>query len=247
MSKYKLYECGGCVRDAILHIKSKDIDYSVVFNNTAEFQSHEHAFKFLSDDLKSQGYEIFLETPDCFTIRARFPETSPHKGITADFVIARKELYYPSDSRTPVVELGTLHDDLIRRDFTVNSIAKDFDGNIIDLFDGIKDLNDGILRTPTDAVISLHADPLRILRAFRFHITKNLSFSDELANAICLFDYKRLKLVSTERIREELFKMFKHSTYGSLQIFYWLRKENPDLYNHIFTQRGISLEPTLKK
>ena len=220
--KYKLYECGGCVRDALLNIKSKDIDYSVVFNNTAEFQSPEDAFKFLSEDLKSQGYEIFLETPDCFTIRARFPETSLHKGITADFVIARKELYYPNDSRTPVVELGTLYDDTIRRDFTVNSIAKDFDGNIIDLFDGIKDLNEGILRTPTDAIISLHADPLRILRAFRFKITKHLVFSDDLSNAICNFEVERLELVSTERVREELFKMFKHCTIRSLNLFYWL-------------------------
>lgn len=241
MEKFELYEVGGCVRDELLGIKSKDIDYSFVFKEIDNNLTPEDYFIKMKNCLIEIGVTIYQERPDCFTIRGKL------NNKDVDFVMARKEIYSNPKSRIPIVEMGTLYDDQCRRDFTVNSIAKDFDGNIIDLFDGVKDLNDGILRTPTDAVTSLHADPLRILRAFRFKITKHLVFSDDLSNAICNFEVERLELVSTERVREELFKMFKHCTIRSLNLFYWLRNNNYDLFKNIFDERGISLEPTLKK
>jgi len=247
--RYKLYECGGKIRDEFLGLKSKDIDYSVVIEPSKMWGENPDmiiVFNLFVDQLKKEGYKIFLETPKMLTIRAKFPENHINSGQDADFVIARKELKYLKDSRTPDVKLGTLRDDLIRRDFTINTLAKDLEGHIIDLFSGQKDLMDRILRTPTDAVISFNNDPLRLLRALRFSITKSLGFSDEIVNAIELFDADKLEVVSVERIREELFKMFRFDTEKSLNLLYWLKQRNYMIYQYILNT-GIKLEPTLKK
>ena len=75
--------------------------------------------------------KIFLKTKDCFTVRAMFPKGHKHEGLVADFVMSRKEVGVIPGTRKPILELGTLEDDLIRRDFTVNSLCKDENGNIL--------------------------------------------------------------------------------------------------------------------
>lgn len=177
-------------------------------------------FKALKNYLEEQKFEIFLVTPECYTIRAKFPEGYKYQGV-ADFVMARKEVGYVPGTRTPIVEPGNLYDDLSRRDFTVNALAKDPDtGEIIDYFGGMEDLKSKILRTPLDTYVTLDDDPLRILRGIRFSITKNFGFSNSLFDAIYNYDYEsKMSVVSEERIREELVKCFTHTNL-------WLKPTN---------------------
>ena len=88
----KIYEVGGCVRDTILGIESKDIDFSVVLDNTN--QTVDEGWEQMLAFLKKEGYKIFLETKDCFTVRAKFPIGHINEGLVADFVMARKEVGY---------------------------------------------------------------------------------------------------------------------------------------------------------
>ena len=244
--KYTLYLVGGIIRDELLGLKSKDIDYSVVIDEPEKYSSPEEAYQDFVKTIEDEGFQIFLKSPDCLTVRAKFPKNHPHSGIDADFVIARKETSYKKGTREPNVELGTLYDDLIRRDATVNALAKTIDGSIIDFFGGQKDLIDGILRTPTDTNISFNNDPLRLLRFMRFSITKGLSFSDAVINAMVLFDADKLSVVSDDRIREELGKMFKFDTYKTLALLHWLFEVNNKLHYRLFSG-DIWLKPTNEK
>lgn len=243
--KYELYEVGGKIRDEFLGLKSKDIDYSVVLPEDMRDTAPSVVFPLFCAQLQREGYDIFLETPDCFTVRAMFPKDHKHSGV-ADFVLARKELGYIPNTRQPNVVLGTLEDDLERRDFTVNALAKDSDGNIIDCFGGQKDLLGGILRTPIDTGVSFNDDPLRILRAMRFMVTKGFAVSDNIIETIETFNASKMEVVSTERIREELHKMFHFNTKRTMQVLYWLNQINPELHSNIFS-RDMWLMPTNKK
>lgn len=245
---FKMYEVGGCVRDEILGVKSKDIDYVAVPNEELlnDVKSANSMFNILSGYLKSEGFEIFLETPECFTIRAKFPKGHKYQGV-ADFVMARKEVGYISGTRTPIIEPGTLYDDLIRRDFTLNALAKDENGDIIDYFDGMWALDAKMLITPLDSRTTMLDDPLRLLRAFRFSITKDFTISPRVWET-CLMDSvvnKLEEVVSQERIREEVFKMMKHDTIKSLELFYNIDRVNPKLIQIMFG-RGMWLKPTME-
>src|SRR5690606_30415197 len=103
----------------------------------------------------------------------------------------------------------------------VNALAKDEDGNLIDLFGGQKDLANNILRTPMDASISFNNDPLRIIRALRFMVTKGFAVSDSIIESIQFFDASKMDVVSDERIIQEFHKMFHFDTKRSMQILYW--------------------------
>lgn len=240
----KLFEVGGHVRDGILGFESKDIDYTVVMEG--DWGDPIEAFDQMVMKLKDDGFKVFLETPDCFTVRAMFPEDHEHSGV-ADFVMARKELGYARGTRQPIVTMGTLQDDLDRRDFTVNAMARGIDGTVIDPFNGAKDLRDMILRTPMDAAVSFNDDPLRIMRALRFHVTKSFGFSDQIIDAIKSFDFRLMIVVSDDRIREELTKMFKHSTFNSFETLRLLQEWNPQLFAHIMMRENFWLMPTNKK
>jgi tRNA nucleotidyltransferase/poly(A) polymerase len=194
--------------------------------------------------LREEGFELFLVTPDCFTIRAKFPKNHKHSGV-ADFVMARKEVGYIPGTRQPMVVPGTLRDDLIRRDFTLNALAKDEDGNIIDIFDGMGALDNGILITPQDAITTMSDDPWRLLRAFRFSITKGFDISPRIWET-CYVDSiieKLEKVVSQERIRDEVYKMMKHDTLKTLDLFEKIKKSNPKILEIMFGN-GMWLKPT---
>ncbi len=243
---FKMYEVGGCVRDEILGLKSKDVDYVAVPSEELlkDVSSAHTMFGILEEYLKVEGFEIFLVTPDCFTIRAKFPKGHKYEGV-ADFVMARKEVGYVPDTRQPIVVPGTLYDDLERRDFTLNALAKDEDGTIIDYFDGMWALEARMLITPLDSRITMLDDPLRLLRAFRFSITKNFVISPRVWET-CLMDSvvdKLDKVVSQERIRDEVYKMMKHNTIKTLDLFYDINRINPKLIEIMFG-RGMWLKPT---
>ena len=243
MSLFKFYEVGGKVRDEILGLQSKDVDYVAVPSDTLleKYKSAHEMFIILETFLTNEKFEIFLSTPDCFTVRAKFPKDHKYQGV-ADFVMARKEIGYVEGTRTPIVVPGTLKDDLERRDFTVNAMAKDDNGEIIDLFDGMKDLGKMVLSTPLPTKQTFDDDPLRVLRAIRFAITKGFSLK-HLDYYINNYDYgTKMKVVSSERIREELLKCFKHDTMLTLDML----NDYPTLKRYIFENKLMWLKPTME-
>lgn len=258
MEDFKFYEVGGKIRDELLGLTNKDVDYVAVpseelLRNIEEAQclvdgiypnTANAVFTMLESHLRKEGFEIFLVTPDCYTIRAKFPEGYKYQGV-ADFVMARKEVGYVPGTRTPIVEPGNLYDDLSRRDFTVNAMAKDPDtGEIIDYFGGLKDIKEKLLRTPLPPIVTFDDDPLRILRGIRFSITKRLRVSEDMWQAMKAYDYfDKMPVVSEERIREELTKCFKCNSSLTLG---WL-SELTDLRDYIFKNTNLWLKPTKEK
>jgi tRNA nucleotidyltransferase/poly(A) polymerase len=237
----QLFKVGGCVRDELLGLQSKDIDFTFVLDDLD--QTVEQGFQQMTDWMVAKGFQIFLSTPECFTIRAKFPKDHKYQGV-ADFVMARKEVGYIPGTRTPMVVPGSLYDDLERRDFTLNALAKDEDGKIIDFFDGLKHLKAGQLITPLDCKVTFDDDPLRILRAIRFCITKGFFIGGDMAHIMQEYDYdQKMRVVSVERIREELFKCFKHDTLKTLMVLH----EFPKLKNYIFQDHILWLKPTMEK
>lgn len=241
----QIFKVGGCIRDKFLGIDSKDIDFTFVCE---ESQTVEQGWSEMRSWMLDRGFEIFLETQDCFTIRAKFPKDHQFSGLVADFVMARKEVGYVEGTRRPILELGTLEDDLLRRDFTLNALAEDIDGNIIDLFGGIEDLKIGILRTPMDAMVTMMDDPLRILRALRFTITKDFVMSDDIWEAMKQPNIlKKLEqTVSGQRIREEIDKMMRFNTTRSFRLLMDVDEIIPGFLELIFKD-GMWLKPTFEK
>jgi tRNA nucleotidyltransferase/poly(A) polymerase len=141
-----------------------------------------------------------------------------------------------------------LEDDLLRRDFTLNALAEDIDGNIIDLFGGIEDLKVGILRTPMDAMVTMMDDPLRILRALRFTITKDFVMSDDIWEAMKQPNIlKKLEqTLSGQRIREEIDKMMRFNTTRSFRLLMDVDEIIPGFLELIFKD-GMWLKPTFEK
>lgn len=248
MDDFKFYEVGGKIRDELLGLTNKDVDYVAVPTEAVYSKIHpceaQLMFKALKNYLEEQKFEIFLVTPECYTIRAKFPEGYKYQGV-ADFVMARKEVGYIPNTRTPIVEPGNLYDDLSRRDFTVNALAKDPDtGEIIDYFGGLEDIKEKLLRTPLPPIVTFDDDPLRILRGIRFSITKRLRVSEDMWQAMKAYDYfDKMPVVSEERIREELTKCFKCNSSLTLG---WL-SELTDLRDYIFKNTNLWLKPTSEK
>ena len=192
LSGKEVYLVGGFVRDLILNRRNKDIDVMVVGNGidfakliSKKLNKKLQIFKnFGTAMLKTENYEI-------------------------EFVGARKESY-SKDSRNPVVEQGTLVEDLSRRDFTINSLAISLNkknyGEIIDLFSGRADIDKKIIRTPLDPKTTFHDDPLRMMRAARF--ASQLDFLVDKNNLEFIkSENKRIEIISKERINDELNKI----------------------------------------
>jgi poly(A) polymerase len=237
----KIFEVGGKVRDELLGLKSKDADFAFVLTpEEAEGRSIEAAFDFMRDWMRSMGFQIFLSTPDCLTIRAKFFSSKE----TADFVLARRDLKYMPGTRKPIVQPGSLEDDLRRRDFTVNAIAKAENGELIDLFEGQKDLADKLLRTPLEPIVTLSDDPLRALRAVRFSVKLGFRMAPDLQDALHNPVLPELMaVVSTDRIREEMAKAMKVDTWGTLKVLQSL----PEALVRDWLERpGMWLMPTTR-
>lgn len=242
----KIFEVGGCVRDEILGVHTNDIDFTVVLDNIE--QTVDEGWDQMISFLKKEKFQIFLETKDCFTVRAKFPKGHKNEGLVADFVMARKEVGVIEGTRKPILELGTLEDDLTRRDFTLNAMAKDLDGNIIDIFGGRKHLEMGLLVTPLDPAQTFLDDPLRMIRALRFSITRGFTIAPNVWESIFidgLIDKLEL-VVSQERIQGEVTKMMKHDTIATLRLFAEIDNVEPKLLEIIF-KGDMWLLPTTKK
>lgn len=246
---FTFYEVGGKVRDEILGLVSKDVDYVAVPYESLlsrDYTAYE-MFTILETYLNNEGFRIFVTHPDCFTIRAQFPANHKYQGV-ADFVMSRKEVGYFPGTRKPIIKPGNLNDDLKRRDFTLNALAKDEYGRIIDHFGGLEHLKNKILITPLETEKTMLDDPLRLIRAFRFSVTKGFTISEEIMK-VCSNEEvldKLEKVVSQERIREEIFKMFKEDTTKTLEVLENIKKINPRIIQIIFSN-GMWLKPTTEK
>ncbi|MFC2114281.1 CCA tRNA nucleotidyltransferase [Bacteroidota bacterium] len=192
----EVYLVGGYVRDQFLDRQSKDIDFVVVGDGIG----------FANQIANELGKKCDL------TIFKNFGTANiRYKQYEVEFVGARKESY-SRDSRNPLVSAGTLREDLMRRDFTINALAislntSDF-GELIDLFDGLGDLDRKVIQTPLDPDKTFSDDPLRMLRAIRFASQLNFIINEDTFNSIKL-NRDRISIISQERITDELNKIIK--------------------------------------
>ena len=190
---------GGFVRDIFLNRPSQDIDVVTVGKGV---------------ELAEKVAERLGKHCHVSVFRNFGTAQIKYRQMEIEFVGARRESYH-RESRKPIVEDGTLEDDQIRRDFSINAMAlslnrEDF-GTLIDPFDGLKDIEKGILRTPTDPAVTFSDDPLRMMRAIRFATTLQFRIYPDTFNAIYK-NRQRISIVSAERIAEELNKMMMGPT-----------------------------------
>lgn len=191
----KIYLVGGFVRDLFLNRESNDIDILVI-GSGVEF---------------AEKIAEMLQVKNLSTFKNFGTAHFNYDNYEIEFVGARKESY-DRNSRNPIVEDGTFDDDINRRDFTINAIAlslneEDF-GQIIDKFNGIEDIKNKIIRTPIDPLITFNDDPLRILRAFRFASQLQFEVHSSVMDAAKQLK-ERLKIISQERISDELLKILE--------------------------------------
>lgn len=192
---FQVYAVGGIVRDAILGYKKQDYDFTLV-GDSIEFANIVAEFY----HSKPVIFQKFLT--------AMVPVG---KDIKLEFVGTRKEIYEPN-SRNPIVSIGTLNDDLQRRDFTINTLAialnKDKFGEVIDIFGGVDDIEKKIIRTPLEPLNTFSDDPLRMIRAARF--SSQLEFDiDPSTLAAAKEMSNRIEIISQERISNELLKILQ--------------------------------------
>ena len=218
------YVVGGYVRDIFLERPSNDIDVVVVGSGIAVAEelkrmlgkkAHLSVFKnFGTAQVKIRGNGGAVarrceNTEAAGISRTPVPSCPRTPEIEVEFVGARKESY-SHDSRKPIVENGTLEDDQNRRDFTINAMAiclnKDRFGELVDPFNGLADLEDGIIATPLDPEITFSDDPLRMMRCVRFATQLNFEIEPETYEALERMA-DRIKIVSGERIKDELNKI----------------------------------------
>ena len=200
------YVVGGYVRDIFLERPSDDIDCVVVSPDKSIKSPGIEVAKLLKKKLGRRAYLSVFKNFGTAQVKMN--------DLEVEFVGARRESYQ-RDSRKPIVEDGTLEDDQNRRDFTINAMAiclnHDRFGELVDPFGGLDDLWDGIIRTPLDPDITFSDDPLRMLRCIRFATRLNFYIDDKTFDALER-NAGRIKIISAERINEELNKTLMTKT-----------------------------------
>jgi len=205
------YVVGGYVRDIFLERPSDDIDVVVVGSGIRVAEA-------LKQRLGRRAHLSVFRNFGTAQVKVRGHKEEGNGEMEIEFVGARKESY-SHDSRKPIVEDGTLEDDQNRRDFTINAMAICLNhsrfGQLVDPFNGIADLEDGIIATPLDPEVTFSDDPLRMMRCIRFATQLNFQIEDETFEALQRMA-ARIKIVSAERIEVELNKimMAPHPSIG---------------------------------
>lgn len=195
MLNIQSFVIGGFVRDFILERgTAKDIDVVAVGSG---IELAKKVASLLPNNPKVQVFKTYG------TAMLRFED------VEVEFVGARKESYQ-EESRNPIVEIGSLEDDQKRRDFTINALAislnKNSWGDLLDPFNGLDDMKNGVLKTPLDPDITYSDDPLRMMRAIRFATQLNFKIEEKSLDAISK-NAERLKIITRERIVDELNKI----------------------------------------
>ena len=189
----QVFIIGGFVRDLILNREISEIDFLVLGNGTDFAERY-------AEKLGVKNISVFRNFGT-----AHFR----HEDYDLEFVGARKESYN-RDSRKPEIFTGSFLDDINRRDFTINTLAislnKEDYGELIDTYEGIKDLENKLIKTPVDPLITFDDDPLRIMRAFRFAAQLNFRVDESITLAANQLK-ERLQIVSQERITDEFLKI----------------------------------------
>lgn len=228
---FQYYKVGGCVRDEIMGVKSKDIDLLAIGGS----------FEDLEKDVVANGGNIFISKPEYLTIRCNYPRIGP-----CDIRLARRDGDY-SDGRRPdkVFLADDVREDIFTRDFKMNALLQDLDsGEIIDYVGGLDDIKSRRVSAVGNAKDRFEEDYLRLMRAMRFSITKNFALDEDIIS--CLEDgdmIDGLRNVSVERIREELYRCFSHDTWETLHFLrqYW------ELNQFLFDSNlKLWLKPTLE-
>ncbi len=206
MKPIKLYEVGGKVRDELMGKTSNDVDYVIVGNTIDEVREY----------LIANDFIIFAFKPECNTFRCKFPKHHPvYPNLLADFTVV----------------IGELIDDLRRRDFTINAIAKDIEtGEIIDPLSGRDHIGYGLLVCPSDSMETLKSDPIRIIRALRFCYLFDFQLDGELHCAIMDFNVNDFFIGKPDRLVRELKKL---SLSGKLFVLSRLKELNEPIFDWI--------------
>ncbi len=229
MTDIRFFRVGGCVRDGLLGIPTKDIDFSV----------EAPSFEAMAEAVVARCTKVFMDNDGFvgekyFTIRGLDPELG-----AVDFVLARKDGPSTDGRRPDFVEPGTILDDLARRDFTVNAMAMTDDGELLDPHNGQADLKTKTLRFVGFAQDRLKEDALRAFRGVRFEITKGFRLDKDASMSINSMGKADFDAVSTERIREELLRCFAHDTRHTLNVL-----DGFPLLLNLSLDRGLWLRPT---
>jgi len=227
---FETFLVGGAVRDKILGVNPKDLDFVMLAPS----------FEEMKNSLLEQGAKIFVEKPEFVTIRCHHPILG-----AADFACGRREDDY-SDGRHPdkVNITSNLVEDLARRDFTIGAIAQHtITGEIIDPFDGQKDIQNRLIRAVGNPQKRFQEDKLRVFRALRFSITKSFQIENLTSEAIRNTESSDFTNVSTNRIQDELLKMFSFNSFLASNMIFGVFP----FLGKLVIERGIWLEPTTKK
>ena len=228
MTNIRIFEVGGSIRNELLGRPASDRDFAVLAPS----------YNAMKDYLLSQGATIFQERPQFVAIRAKLPMFG-----AVDFTLARKESFY-TDGRHPdaVSPAETIEDDLARRDFTMNAIAREVGSTaLIDPFDGQWAIKHKLIASVGRAEDRFREDTLRIIRAIRFSCQLGFEISNEIGETISRFQISDFKAVSTERLQVELAKAFASDTPRALSHLFRF-----DHLIGLFNERNMWLRPTLE-
>lgn len=233
----RFFLVGGCVRDELLGIKSKDIDIAVEgAGSWEEFRAEIHR----------RHTTIFKEEPEYFRIKA----LGQNEGLKGplDYTMTRSDGFYTDGRRPDDVQMCDLAGDLGRRDFTVNAMARCIEtGELFDPFDGQTDLKYKHLRCVGDTKTRMEEDGLRWFRAFRFNIMKDFALHKDLyavMREMMKDPDKWFKNTSTDRVRSELRRCFHHS---NTLTFLAISKFNDTNMLEFFESRGLWFNPTTQE
>ncbi len=206
------YLVGGYVRDMLMQRTCTDIDIMII-GDPVPFA------KTVYDELNGKNFVLFERFRT-----AQLELSDPVQGtFKVELVGARKESYN-TDSRKPVTLIGTIEDDLSRRDFTINALAlvlnREGRNQIIDLFNGVTDIEAGLLKTPLDPEQTFSDDPLRMMRAARFAAQLDFKLLPEVIDAMKAI-HERIHIVSMERVSHEFFKIMlaSHPSKGLIILY----------------------------
>lgn len=233
----KLFEVGGSIRDELMGLESADRDFCAVSP-----KGWESLLSWANNKMR-----VFKVAPEFFTIRGSLgPDV-------IDIVMCRRDGASSDGRRPDEVEPGTLLDDLSRRDFTCNAMARPVNrnleiiGDIVDPFGGAEAVRNRQLVSVGNAQARFEEDNLRLLRAVRFAVTKSMTLSNDLEHMISdpLNWQSMMTTVSIERVREEMNKMFGFSTPAALR--FMSAHMSPSVFDALFEEGRMWLKPTLAK